>query len=134
MIWRTRPFREKKRAERMRNRGWHYWFAWKPVEIDNDRVVWLSLIERFQDAWISVDGNFRCVTRYRLRGQPRCELCGNPTTPWHGIQVCTDMNCLRMNSTPLTVRTDPAREEAKPEATAEADEKRTRKEKEGGWS
>lgn len=33
--------REKERYEK-----WHDWFAWYPVRLDDDRVVWLETIRR----------------------------------------------------------------------------------------
>lgn len=29
-----------------REKGWYKWFAWYPVEIENDEEVWLEWIER----------------------------------------------------------------------------------------
>lgn len=31
---------------RQREKGWHKWFAWRPVEINSSTDMWLQIVER----------------------------------------------------------------------------------------
>lgn len=33
-------------AKKLRRKDWHKWFAWRPIRIDENTVVWLQYIER----------------------------------------------------------------------------------------
>jgi hypothetical protein len=26
--------------------GWHRWFAWIPIDVGNDEIIWLEIVER----------------------------------------------------------------------------------------
>lgn len=56
MIWRkesfdakTKRLREGNRARWEREREWHPWFAWRPVEVAPDKTAWLRIVERRLD-------------------------------------------------------------------------------------
>ncbi len=51
----------------MKMDGWHLWFAWYPVVLDDDNTVWLEWIERRLGGWVEGPFGFE-QWHYRIPG------------------------------------------------------------------
>jgi hypothetical protein len=52
------------RQREQQQRGWHRWFAWRPVRVDQKNVAWLEFVERHIWYYTNLKGIFE--VEYRL--------------------------------------------------------------------
>jgi len=63
MIWNNKHRRRSNKIDRRnklrRIKGWHLWFAWRPVSLNDGRVAWLSFVERIWEYGYAYDHHWQ---------------------------------------------------------------------------
>lgn len=68
MRWDGKAIRAQKKVQRFRDRGWHLWFAWKPVQLyGTGQVAWLELVEKRTEAYVSLGAPPHIITDTQYR-------------------------------------------------------------------